>query len=317
MSPRYSIIRGDFPEDQRADVGHFRVYTLIGRHTDENGWCRLKQLSIGEEVGLSRKTVNLKISDLVAWGYVEKRVHDGSGRAIWYRTIMDKPVAPPNAVDAPDTDDVADAEDGAGPVTRPLQSGCNSEPSCNLHRVTPGVTTGRNTERPLLNDLPPLPPNGGDSGKSVDEQWKAEALTALRATGRSAEAVEHLIAPLLASDKRLSLGRGGERLAALAELAEQAQGLGKPALEAAAARLKAHPHKLTARAVRAEIDVAIAAGAMIVIRSGSPQWQRWLEFYEATDARAARAMGEFGVRHGWQVPSEWPPAKSQPSGGAA
>lgn len=307
MSPRLSIIRGDFPEDQRADVGHFRVYTLIGRHTDAHGWCRLKQITIGNEVGLSRKTVNLKLRDLVEWGYVEKRETDATGRAIWYRTILDGPAPPPAVADDEPEARASEASNENAPVTGALQVGCNTEATCNRHRVTPGVTTRGNTERPLLNDSPPLPPDGGDSGKPGNGQWKAEALAALRAAGRYREAVEALLAPLLASDKRLSLGRGPAVLEALTELAQCAHGIPRPALEAAAGRLIASEPRLTPRHIRDEIDRARQGGAMVVVRPGMPQWARWIEHYQTSDPRRAETMLRVGV---WQVPSEWPPAKS-------
>ena len=63
--PRFSIIPGDFATDQRADVAHFRVLNLIGRHTNEYGWCRLKQITIGDEIGqaLGAKAVVVLIGE--------------------------------------------------------------------------------------------------------------------------------------------------------------------------------------------------------------------------------------------------------------
>lgn len=111
MAPRYSIVAGDFAEDQRADVSHFRVYLIVGRHTDKAGWCRLKQITISERIGLSRETVNRKLKDLCKWGYVEKRPHDAKGksggRSFWYRTIMDRGVPPSDL--GPDDDPNEDA----------------------------------------------------------------------------------------------------------------------------------------------------------------------------------------------------------------
>jgi hypothetical protein len=337
MSPRLSIIRGDFPTDQRADIGHFRVYTLIGRHTDAHGWCRLKQITIGVEVGLSRKTVNLKIADLVAWGYVEKCDTDATGRAIWYRTILDAPMPPPEAMDCEPDDDretsddegceTGTADDG-GPVTGALHVGCNTEATCNPLEVTPGVTTGRNTERPFLNDSTPLtPPLGGNSGKPVhrgrdksghtalrDDVRPETQLAALRVNARYHDAVDHLIAPLVTSGKRLAMGKGLALAEALAEIASAAAGLDAAALAAAARRLVDQPRKLTVALVRAELDGARRSGAMVVIRRGSPQWQRWAEHFEATDARQAVTMGRFDT---WQVPAEWPPANHSAARGAA
>ncbi|CAA2142810.1 helix-turn-helix domain-containing protein [Hyphomicrobium sp. ghe19] len=189
MAPRYSIVAGDFAEDPRADVSHFRVYLVIGRHTDKSGWCRLKQITIGERVGLSRETVNRKLKDLCTWGYVERRKQDAAGRAFYYRTIMDR--GEPPTIDEPDDVDPNDdggEYDGQGEfeamhvshgsegknsnVTHASHAGCNSSPP-----ITPGVSaadhsrcdhTPSHQNDPSLTALPngkkespPQPPVGG------------------------------------------------------------------------------------------------------------------------------------------------------------
>ncbi len=113
MAPRYSIVAGDFAEDPRADVSHFRVYLVIGRHTDKAGWCRLKQITIGERVGLSRETVNRKLKDLCGWGYVERGKQDAAGRAYYYRTIMDRGAPPVGEPDDDNEEDQNTPESGA------------------------------------------------------------------------------------------------------------------------------------------------------------------------------------------------------------
>lgn len=314
-SPRYSIIRGDFPGDPRASLVHFRVYTLIGRHTDADGWCRLKQLRIGAEVGYSRKTVNRAIADLVAWGYVEKHAQDATGRAIWYRTIMDRPAPPPVVADEDEGDD-AGAEDAAiegretcdGPVTPALQVGCNTEGTCNPQAVTPGVTIRGNTERPLLNDQDPLPHGaaGATGLKNSDLKRKAAALLgALSADGAPSVVVEHLLRPIL-EQRRFS---AADRHSELMRLAQSAAGISPPELRKAADLVLG----LGISTVKPQrIADAIAAvrkgGAMIVIRRGSPQWTRWYEHFEKSDPRQAQTMARFEV---WQVPSEWPPAQGR------
>lgn len=189
MAPRYSIVSGDFAEDQRADVSHFRVYLIIGRHTDKNGWCRLKQITIGERVGLSRETVNRRLKDLCLWGYVEKRKHDAAGRAYWYRTIMDRG-APPVEIDSEDEsiDDGGEGQNDAASQAMRDPHSSNAENS----NVTPTSHAGYNSAEAgsssdhttcdaadhircehtashhndpsstaLPNESPPLPPGGG------------------------------------------------------------------------------------------------------------------------------------------------------------
>lgn len=300
--PRYSIIRGDFPSDPRAELPHFRVYTLIGRHTDTDGWCRLKQINIASEIGYSRKTVNLAIADLVAWGYVEKRAHDATGRAIWYRTIMDAPAPPPAASD----DEETGCETEEGPVTSTLQVGG----TCNLQEVTPGVTIRGNTERPLLNDSNPLPHGAGgatgDQESNSDLSSKAASLlAAVRAAGASTEVVEHLLKPILERRRYSSADKIGE----LNRIAAAAKGLPATALARAATFvLDGDVQTVKPQRIAEAVEKARRLGAMVVIRPGTAQWQRWLEHFQEADAKQAAVMRN---QPSWQVPSEWPPAKSR------
>ena len=309
MAPRYSIIRGDFPEDPRATLVHFRVYTLIGRHTDSDGWCRLKQLAIGEAIGYSRKTVNAAIADLVAWGYVEKCAQDATGRAIWYRTVMDRPATPPTAVpDDADEDCETSEDEHEGRVTPALQVGCNSEGGPVTLQVTPGVTTRGNTERPLLNDQDPLPHGAratGDKSDPSDLKRKAAALiAALRAARAPDGPVEHLLRPIL-EQRRFS---AADKHAELMQLARSAKALARPALEKAAEIvLGLGIATIKPQRIADAIDKVRKGGAMVPIRRGTPQWKRWTEHLETADPRQAALMNRFDV---WQVPSEWPPAKS-------
>jgi hypothetical protein len=154
---------------------------------------------------------------------------------------------------------------------------------------------------------PPFsPPNGGISGKPGDVQWKGGALARLKADPANSQALVHLISPLLASEKRLSLGK--DAYAALAEAAETARSIHPEALAAAAKRLLAQPHKLTIEIIRNEIETARTCGAMVVIRRGSPNWQRWHEHYRTANPAFAAAMAS---RDTWQVPFSWPPAKGE------
>ena len=146
--PRYSIIPGDFACDPRAKLQHFRVINLIGRHTDKYGWCRLKQITIGDQVGLTRETVNRKLKDLVAWGYVEKRSDDASGRSIYYRTIMDRGEIPDAA------DDVREDETDNDPKQRDLQEQHTSQ-----RRVNDGSHVGYNLPEASGNDGEQITPD--------------------------------------------------------------------------------------------------------------------------------------------------------------
>jgi hypothetical protein len=306
--PRYSIIPGDFAEDARADVNHFRVINLIGRHTNSHGWCRLKQGNMATALGLTRETVNRKLADLVLWGYVEKRAIDATGRAIFYRTVMDRHAPPTLSAD----DDDAHFLD-VGPVSDGSHVGCNSEGTCEeqitpgvIASVTPGVIAGNHNKNDLslTTKSPPNPPEGGSSA----DDWKGQVIAALRAEGRYGHGIEHFIVPLLATLHRFSLGK--DRVGELRDIARRASGVSVDALKAAVKRLADQSHKLTPRRILREIETAQKLGAMVVIKRGTVQWQRWLEHFRTEMPDAARVMG-LPATTSWQVPAEWPPAKSE------
>lgn len=85
--PRYSIIPRRFFEDPRPALSHTKVIGVLGTHSNETGWCRLKQRTISDSSTLARETVNRAIADLIEWGYVEKK--DVKGRSSAYRVLMD------------------------------------------------------------------------------------------------------------------------------------------------------------------------------------------------------------------------------------
>lgn len=141
--PRYSIIPADFVRDQRADIGHFRVINVIGCYTGKGGWCRLKQITIAEQVGLTRETVNRKLKDLVAWGYIEKRSNDTIGRAISYRTIMDRGDPPTETEPNDDLQEDASANRYEG-----LRSSHDSD-----RTVSDGSHVGYNSKSPITSGV--------------------------------------------------------------------------------------------------------------------------------------------------------------------
>lgn len=139
MSYRYSIIPGDFVEEPRADINHFRVLHILGRYSKKSGWVKhMDQSWIGEIIGVSRQTVNKKIRDLVDWGYVDKVTQKQNHKSVcFYRVIMDR--------HGPQDDDTEDenvepapAAEGCQPRSTPpeKQGGCH-------RRATGGVNDGR------------------------------------------------------------------------------------------------------------------------------------------------------------------------------
>lgn len=92
--PRYSIIPHEFFADTRPLMAHVRVMGVLGRHSNETGWCRLKQATVAAEAEISRETVCRALTDLETWGYVEKA--KGKGRSLCYRVVMDSKKPPPD-----------------------------------------------------------------------------------------------------------------------------------------------------------------------------------------------------------------------------
>lgn len=302
MAPRYSIIPGAFVEDPRPRHLHYRIINLLGRHTDDEGWCRLRQERMGaylkNEDGtvVHRVTVNRAVKELVEWGYLETHQAETGGRALWYRVIMDRPGGPPTRSndESDDCDDECSETTTSGDVASMATSGV-------------AIRGYNKNDLSLTTKTLPNPSERGFSEKPRGGQWKDEALAALRVGGHHRDAVEVLIAPLLSSDKRLSLGQPSDVVAVLASLAEAAHGISKTSLEEAAKRLLAQPSKLTPQRIREAIDIARKAGAMIMVRRGTAQHQQWLERFRRTNPDMAR----LAERHDVQVPSEWPPASGE------
>ena len=297
---RYSHVPPRAAADERLTLVHLRVLILIGKVNTLQGWCQLSQKTAADLFGMHRKTVNAAVTDLVAWRYIERRTQAETKTSFChYRVLIDEPE---DAAGVPPTDGTP-PEEGVPPtdgtcVTSGSYTGVTPE-------AAPPITKARAREIRDQRSLPPKSPNGGPSAKPVEGKWKHDALAALRERGRHRDAVDHLIAPLLASDKRVSLGKGlASAVDALAELAQAAHGIPQPALAAALARLIAHKQKLTPRIIRDEIDHARKGGAMIVVRRGTPQYQRWQEHFTKTDPRQSLVMARQDT---WQVPSEWPP----------
>lgn len=93
-SPRYAIIQGDAVLDKRLTEIHLRVLLMLGRRTDEDGWCAVSQTKMAGEIGYSRQRINVAFGDLTAWGYVQKTDQfnkKNKGRTISrYRVCMDR-----------------------------------------------------------------------------------------------------------------------------------------------------------------------------------------------------------------------------------
>lgn len=86
--PRFSIVPAAAITDTRLDGWGVRVLCLLGRHTNDNGWCHRSQAKMAVELGCSRPLVNRALKDLAACGYVETKPHE-SLPILHYRVRLD------------------------------------------------------------------------------------------------------------------------------------------------------------------------------------------------------------------------------------
>ncbi len=139
MAPRYSLIPGDFVDDPRPTLVHYRVIVALGRRTNRAGWCRISQTKLAGHLDFARQRINMAIADLVTWGYVEKRGQSQTHRAICeYRVLLDRPVSEEEVDDGvtPDATDDESHADNAEPAP--------DEGTCSLE-TTPDVFPTRDT----------------------------------------------------------------------------------------------------------------------------------------------------------------------------
>lgn len=323
VAPRYSITPGDFSQDARARRIHYRVMHFLGSKTDRSGWCVFSQTKLAAQFEVARETVNRAIGDLVEWGYVEKQAQQQTHRAVcFYRVLMDRHAPPALLPDeSPD-----DAEIDGGTCDPTLTGRCDAP------RHTGVTSTITQRETPLNNDQvkTPNPASGGQAGENFGDEAGETAgegagisakqagwLATLAGEGHPEAVMAELIRPLL-TERRFS---SSAALAELRAMIALAKGVPRPALAAAWRRLAEARHggaavtTIKPARLKAEIDLARRGGAMVVIRHGSAQWERWLAHFDQTDQVQARLMRRDG--NWWQVRAEWPPAKGAADGEAA
>ncbi|TKB44971.1 MAG: helix-turn-helix domain-containing protein, partial [Mesorhizobium sp.] len=91
---RFSIIPAEAVTDPSLEGRDLQVLALLGRHTDNRGWCCRSQVKMAREINCGRATVQRSIGRLVEAGYLEHRaiVRDNGGDAAHeYRVVFDRP----------------------------------------------------------------------------------------------------------------------------------------------------------------------------------------------------------------------------------
>ncbi|RWE75261.1 helix-turn-helix domain-containing protein [Mesorhizobium sp.] len=106
--PRLSIIPARAATDRALKPRDLQVLCVLGRHTDDLGWCRKSQVKMADEMGCARATVFEAIERLVKAGYLERYVQEeqnGRDSPHVYRVILDPKHADPGSVKDADSDE--------------------------------------------------------------------------------------------------------------------------------------------------------------------------------------------------------------------
>lgn len=334
---RMTHAAGRLADDLRCRETHLRIMAHVGRQNAARGWLRVSQSELAERWSVHRMTVNKAINQLVEWGYLAKRDQQEAGESFClYKIVLDdEAVLPPEAR----TRAASLPDDNGGGVqsydcTPTGDAGEGGSDAVGLHMCSPSDCTpavlatapppdGVNTTRarrhsPTLAEVksPFTPASGGTGGgKPGDEAGiisdkQRGWLETLAAEPHDHNVLARLIAPLL-RERRFSAEAPLEELRALMALA---RGLPGPALDKAWDLLRDAKHQgrplttIKAARVRDAIGAVRQGGAMVMIRRGTPQWQRWREHFERTDPPMARFMSRMGEL---MVRAEWPPGAGE------
>lgn len=122
--PRLSVIPARAATDRSLKPRDLQVLCVLGRHTDDLGWCRRSQVRMAEEMGCARSTVFEAVERLVAAGYLERHVQEsdnGRDSAHVFRVVLDP--KHPDVSSVPEfqeavSGDAANGETGAHPPCR-------------------------------------------------------------------------------------------------------------------------------------------------------------------------------------------------------
>lgn len=98
-NPKYSIIPAGAVTDRSLEPRDLQVLCLLGRHTDDYGWCRRSQVKMAAELGCGRATVQRALERLVGAGWMQMKRRDlGEGdddsrqpsASYAYRVLLDQ-----------------------------------------------------------------------------------------------------------------------------------------------------------------------------------------------------------------------------------
>ncbi len=112
--PRLSIIPARAATDRALKPRDLQVLCVLGRHTDELGWCRKSQVKMADEMGCARSTVFEAVERLVKAGYLERhqQIEDnGRDSPHVYRVILDPRHPDPGSIREVDPEPDSEAAD--------------------------------------------------------------------------------------------------------------------------------------------------------------------------------------------------------------
>lgn len=158
--PRLSIIPAGAVTDRSLEPRDLQVLCLLGRHTDDLGWCFRSQVKMAAELDCSRASLQRSLDRLYEAGWVEKRLRNlGVGTpdpkhphaAHAYRVILDRPDFIDETNDRPNEpspDDFAYRDPGCPPVGTPPEA--PSEAPAEPENEHPGALPSVGTRCPSI-----------------------------------------------------------------------------------------------------------------------------------------------------------------------
>lgn len=198
---RFSIIPAPAVTDKDLSANAFRVLCLLGRHTNDAGWCSRSQVKMARELGIGRATVYDALEILYQRQYVERTPNGRGSRqpkegehpfsSYSYRVKLDRDDLPGRIKDAiGDDGGAAQAAGGAGEAAggaaqaAPLEGisseGISSEPERESARAR--------EEMPVDKFLKKWPTSAVDDVTRTTKAWQClnaddqhEALTSIDA----------------------------------------------------------------------------------------------------------------------------------------
>jgi hypothetical protein len=202
---RLSVIPAGAILDPALKSGDIRVLALLGKYTNDSGWCYYSQVRMAKELNVSRSTVQLALNRLEEAGWVQRRARatdDGRTTFYDYRVLLDKDASDMRKVPPPEPEieastadekiDLGDEDPPCLPVGTPadisaplpIQIGTPADPESAYPADPESAGYIRKIPESNPESLPPtplpgdLPPDGGE--REIDQDLRKEAERAFK-----------------------------------------------------------------------------------------------------------------------------------------